>query len=117
MKISGHSFVITGGSGFVGSHLTEVLLERGAARLVVFDKEVVEHNLGGLVRDPRVQIVLGDVTEAQALSPVFQGIHGVFHMAVLPLGHCERDPAQAFEVNIRGTFQVIQQAATRNKRG
>jgi UDP-glucose 4-epimerase len=111
MNISSKAFLITGGSGFVGSHLVEALLERRAARVVVFDREVSERNLGGLVAEPRVQIVRGDVANARDLSLAFQGINGVFHMAVLPLGACESDPTQAFEVNIRGTFQIIRQAA------
>ncbi|MBI4401201.1 MAG: NAD-dependent epimerase/dehydratase family protein [Nitrospirae bacterium] len=107
MKIANSRFLITGGSGFVGSHLTERLLERGAERVVLYDKAVRRENLAGLQREPRVEVIEGDVLDPHGLARALKGVNGVFHMAVLPLGACEKDPALAFEVNIRGTFTVI----------
>jgi UDP-glucose 4-epimerase len=110
MKISGNAFVVTGGGGFVGSYVVEELLRCGAERVVVYDKEVKREHLGDLLRDRRVQVSEGDVVNAARLARALAGAQGVFHMAVLPLGLCEKDPGQAFEVNIRGTFQVVEEA-------
>jgi UDP-glucose 4-epimerase len=110
MKIFGHSFLITGGGGFVGLYIVEQLLERGAGRIVIYDKTVKPEQRDALRRDRRIEIVEGDVTDGPRLAQALKGIQGIFHMAVLPLGMCEKDPALAFEVNIRGTHQVIQEA-------
>ena len=110
MKIGGNKFLITGGSGFVGSYLAEMLLHQGARHVVVYDKEIRRDNLAGLLGRPAVEIVAGDLLDAGRLAHALKDVQGVFHMAVLPLGPCEQDPALAFEVNIRGTFTVIQEA-------
>jgi len=110
MKIPGNRFLITGGSGFVGSHVAEELLQRGAERVVIYDKVVRSENLTGLLKNPRVEVAEGDVLDIRALARALKGVDGVFHMAVLPLGSCEKDPKLAFEVNIRGTFTIIEEA-------
>jgi UDP-glucose 4-epimerase len=110
MKITGHRFLITGGSGFVGSHVAEGLLERGAEGVVLYDQALRSENVTGLRKDPRVELIEGDILQGPQLARALAGVHGVFHMAVLPLGSCEKDPARAVDVNIRGTFQVIDAA-------
>jgi UDP-glucose 4-epimerase len=110
MKISGQTFVVTGGGGFVGFYIVEELLKRGAGRVVVYDKALNNPKLTALAKDRRLEMMEGDITDAGRLARAFAGAQGVFHMAVLPLGACEKDPGLAFEVNIRGTFQVITEA-------
>lgn len=110
MNIAGNRFLITGGGGFVGSHLVEGLLGGGADRVVIYDKAVRAEHLGTLLKDRRIKIVEGDVLDTDGLARALTGANGVFHLAVLPLGACEKDPALAVEVNIRGTFQVAQAA-------
>jgi UDP-glucose 4-epimerase len=108
MKIEGHHFLVTGGSGFIGSHLVEALVQQGAARIVVFDKMINDRNLAGLSAARGVEMIEGDLLQRDKLADALRGMHGVFHLAVLPLGACEKDPRLAFEVNIRGTFNVIE---------
>ena len=110
MKVAGNRFLITGGSGFVGSHVAEGLIERGAAGVVIYDKDLRTHNLTGVAPVPAVEVVQGDILDSGALACVLKGVAGVFHLAVLPLGACERDAKLAFEVNVRGTFAVVQEA-------
>lgn len=110
MKIAGQRFLITGGSGFVGSHVAEGLLEHGAERVVIYDKGIRADNLTRLAHAPGVEVVQGDVRDSTALGRALKSAHGIFHFAVLPLGACEQDPALAFEVNVRGMFTVIQEA-------
>lgn len=110
MKIAGQRFLITGGSGFVGSHVAEGLLEHGAERVVIYDKGIRADNLTRLAHAPGVEVVQGDVRDSTALGRALKSAHGIFHLAVLPLGACEQDPALAFEVNVRGMFTVIQEA-------
>jgi UDP-glucose 4-epimerase len=110
MKIENGHFMITGGSGFIGAYVAELLLSQKAGRVVLYDKAVNASSIAELRKDPRVAVVEGDLLNVSALATACEGIQGIFHMAVLPLGPCDKDPQLAFEVNIRGTFGVIQQA-------
>ncbi len=111
MKITGHSFVVTGGSGFVGTQLVEALLHGGAERVVIFDKSVTPAASSLAAKKPRVTLVEGDLSNAKLLQEMLSGVHGVFHLAVLPLGDCEKEPRRALDININGTFNLIEAAA------
>lgn len=110
MKIENGQFMITGGSGFIGAYVAELLLNQQAARVVLFDKRANENNVTELRRDSRVTLVEGDLLDLDAVREACRGIHGIFHMAVLPLGPCDKDPQLAFDVNVRGTFSLIHEA-------
>jgi len=110
MDIRGQRFVVTGGSGFVGSHVVDALLEAGAGEIVVFEQKVVEQNLQGALDSGRVSVVEGDVRDTDALTDVMNGAGGVFHLAVLPLGPSVQNPRLALDVNVVGTFNVIEAA-------
>lgn len=110
MKIDGQSFLVTGGCGFIGSSVVELLLARGAGRVVLLDKVRGDGILTELHTHPKVEIIQGDLLEKEVLTRALKGVAGVFHMAVLPLGASAQDPGLAVDVNIRGTFQVIEEA-------
>ena len=108
MDLAGKRFLVTGGSGFIGSHVVDRLVERGAAEVVVFDKVVRRENLeqAGDV----VHVVQGDVTDAGEVREATEGVDGVFHMAVLPLGPAVENPRLAHEVNVGGSLNVFEAA-------
>ena len=108
--VSGQSFLVTGGSGFIGSHVVDRLVAGGASRVVVFDKAVREDNLADAMPSGVVETVQGDVTNVEQVERVIDGIDGVFHMAVLPLGPTVEQPRHGLEVNVVGTFNVLQAA-------
>jgi UDP-glucose 4-epimerase len=108
--ISGQSFLITGGSGFIGSHVVDRLVAGGARRVVVFDKVVRARNLRGPLESGILEVVDGDVTEVGRVRQAMDGIDGVFHMAVLPLGPAVEQPRLGLEVNVVGTFNVFEAA-------
>jgi nucleoside-diphosphate-sugar epimerase len=109
MQISGSSFLVTGGSGFIGSHVVDRLAAEGAS-VVVFDNRIREENLGEALASGRVRTVEGDVTDPAAVGAAAEGATGVFHMAVLPLGPCSEDPRSCVEVNVDGTLNVLEAA-------
>ena len=109
MQISGSSFLVTGGSGFIGSHVVDRLVAEGAD-VVVFDKRVREENLADALPSGRVRTLEGDVTEPAAVRQAAEGVAGVFHLAVLPLGPCSEDPRRCVEVNVDGTLNVLEAA-------
>jgi nucleoside-diphosphate-sugar epimerase len=109
MQISGNAFLVTGGSGFIGSHVVDRLVAEGAS-VVVFDNRLREENLSDALPSGRVRTLEGDVTNPAAVREAAQGAAGIFHMAVLPLGPCSEDPRRCLEVNVNGTFNVLEAA-------
>jgi nucleoside-diphosphate-sugar epimerase len=108
VDLGGKRFLVTGGSGFIGSHVVERLLERGARDVVVFDKVVRRENLEQA--GDAVTVVEGDVTDAGAVRDAARGVDAVFHMAVLPLGPSVENPQLAHEVNVGGSLNVFEAA-------
>lgn len=98
---------VTGGAGFIGSHLVDALVERGASVTVLDDLSTgFERNLDG-VRS-RVRLVKGDIREAAVCRGAFEGARVVFHLAALgSVPRSMKDPATTIDVNVRGTACVF----------
>jgi UDP-glucose 4-epimerase len=103
-------FLVTGGSGFIGSHLVDRLVAAGAEEVVVFDSVPRLENLAEAMSAGRVTVVEGDIADAAAVSGAVDGVDGVFHMAVLPLGPTVEQPRAGLEVNVVGSFNVFEAA-------
>jgi len=110
MDIGGRTFLVTGGSGFIGSHVVDRLVADDAHEVVVFDANPRKENLTDALESGRVRLVEGDVGDPAALAEAADGVDGVFHMAVLPLGPCSDDPRHCLDVNVVGTFNVLDAA-------
>jgi UDP-glucose 4-epimerase len=112
MDLRGKRFVVVGGGGLIGSHAVESLLREDPRAVVIYDNFVrgSRDNLEQVLDDPRVSIFEdgGDITQADVLSAALQGADGVFHFAALWLLQCHEYPRAAFDVNVRGTFNVIE---------
>ena len=112
MDIRGKRLVVIGGAGLIGSHTVDLLTREDVGEIVVYDNFVrgTPGNLAAALRDPRVKIfeVGGDITQTDILDAALQGADGVFHFAALWLLQCHDFPRAAFEVNIGGTFNVLE---------
>jgi UDP-glucose 4-epimerase len=112
MDIRAKRFLVIGGAGLIGSHTVDLLREEDVAEILVYDNFVRgrQENLAGAMRDPRVKIydVGGDVCQTDILDAAMRGVDGVFHFAALWLLQCHDFPRAAFDVNIRGTFNVLE---------
>jgi UDP-glucose 4-epimerase len=97
--------LVTGGAGFVGSHLAAGLLAQGMRVRVLDDLSTGrEHNLAGFT----VELVQGDVRDARALAEAMQGVRWVFHeAAMVSVPASLDDPLSCYEVNLQGTLQVL----------
>jgi UDP-glucose 4-epimerase len=111
MDLRGKKLVLIGGAGLIGSHCIDELLSTDAAEIVVYDNFVRGRleNLSNALSDPRVRIFEagGDILQTDVLDAVLKGADGVFHFAALWLLQCHEFPRSAFEVNVRGTFNVM----------
>jgi UDP-glucose 4-epimerase len=112
VKLEGKRFVVVGGAGLIGSHVTESLLREDVGEVVVYDNFVrgTRENLAAALADPRCSIFEhgGDIMQTDVLRSALEGADGVFHLAALWLLHCQDFPRAAFDVNIRGSFNVFE---------
>ncbi len=112
MDIKGKKLVVIGGAGLIGSHTVDQLLKDDVAEILVYDNFVrgSAENLNAALKDPRVKIydVGGDILQTDILESALKGAHGVFHLAALWLLQCHEYPRSAFDVNVRGTFNVME---------
>jgi UDP-glucose 4-epimerase len=104
--------LVVGGAGFVGSHIVDQLLAEPVREIVVLDNFVrgTRANLREAERDERVRVIEGSITDLKLLSELMQGTDYVFHLAALWLYECVYQPRSAVEVNVVGTFNVIETA-------
>lgn len=112
MNLKGKKLVLAGGAGLIGSHVVDLLVKEDVKEILIYDNLVrgrIE-NLENALKDPRVKIfdVGGDIMQTDILEAAFEGAGGVFHFAALWLLQCHDFPRSAFDVNVRGTFNVME---------
>jgi UDP-glucose 4-epimerase len=114
VDLDGARILVVGGAGLIGSHVVDELLKTPVKEVVVYDNFARGSldNLHGALKDPRVSIFPhgGDVLQRDILDKAMAGIDGVFHLAALWILQCHEYPETAFEVNVRGTFNVVMAA-------
>ncbi len=112
MDLDQKKIVVIGGAGLIGSHVVDELLKTTVREVVVFDNFArgTQENLAGALRDNRVTVFPhgGDILQTDLLDRAIAGSDAVVHLAALWLLHCHEYPQSAFEVNIRGTFNVLE---------
>lgn len=104
-------YLVTGGAGFIGSHLVDKLIERGD------DVIIVDNLSSGLVENINPGAIFHqlDICDFEKIKPIFQGIDFVFHLAAIPrVPISVDDPLGTSRVNIMGTLNVFK-AAMENK--
>lgn len=118
MDIRGKRLLVIGGAGLIGSHTVDALLQEDVGEVVVYDNFArgVQENLSDALRDPRVRLYEagGDILQTDILGAAMDGVAAVFHFAALWLLHCHDYPRSAFDVNIRGTFNVLEACVANN---
>ena len=98
------SFLITGGAGFIGTHLARRLIQQGR-QVRVLDLVSPPDPV------PDVQYLVGDVTRAQTLLPAMAGVDAVFHLAaIVSVPRCQEGPSESYLTNFTGTVNVLEAA-------
>lgn len=110
-------FFLTGGAGFIGSHLSEELLERGHHVSVLDDLSTGSiENIAHLKAHPRFSYVIGSVTETRLTAELLDGADAVYHLAAaVGVKLIVESPVRTIETNIRGTEIVLELAAKKSK--
>lgn len=113
MQIDGANILVTGGCGLIGSStIDQILRDHSPARIVILDNLVRGslNNVRSALADKRVQLVRGDIRDANVVREAVQGMDAVIHMAALRITACAADPREGFETMCAGTFNVIDAA-------
>jgi UDP-glucose 4-epimerase len=113
IDVQGSRVLITGGAGFIGSHIAEQLLSDNVGEIVILDNFVRgrRENLADAIRSGHVRLVEGDIRDRELLNQLLDGVDYCFHMAALRINQCAAEPRQALEVMFDGTFNVAEACA------
>jgi nucleoside-diphosphate-sugar epimerase len=116
--------LVTGGAGFIGSHLVDQLLEGGVAVRVLdnlstgslanLEAAAGRHSRDGAVLNgSRLEVIIGDVRDRELLRKALRGVKYVFHLAALPSSAVSvTDSAEVHTVNVEGTLNLLHAALT-----
>jgi UDP-glucose 4-epimerase len=101
--------LVTGGAGFIGSYVTDILVREGVKEVVIVDNFLrgSMRNLEKVMPSGKVTVLEHDIRDAAALDRAFEGIDYCFHLAALRITRCAEFPQEANEVMINGTQHVI----------
>lgn len=118
MELSGARVLVTGGAGFIGSHVLEQLLLTDVAEVIVYDNLARGRysNIEKSLADPRCTIFSGggDIRDIDVLSVAMSEVDAVVHLAAMWLLHTRDYPRTAFDVNVQGTFNVLEACVANN---
>ena len=107
------NILVTGGTGFIGSHLSELLVEMGFS-VKVFDRYNINNDWGWLENSKykqEIDVVLGDIRDFDSVTKAMKGCGAVFHLAALiGIPYSYISPKAYIETNIIGTYNVLESA-------
>ena len=102
--------LITGGAGFIGSHLSDILIDKGH-KVVVIDNLSNGRisNLTHLLSDNNFNFHELDITRLEDIEPIFEGVDWVFHLAgMADIVPSIENPKKYYECNVTGTFNILE---------
>ncbi|MBM3145492.1 MAG: NAD-dependent epimerase/dehydratase family protein [Chloroflexi bacterium] len=110
MDLTGKRIMLIGGAGLVGSHIVDMLTKLPVSEIVVYDNFVrgTRQNLSAAAKSPKVSVVEASMSDRERLRQEMEGMDGVFLLASLWLGECVNNPRSAWEVNVLGTWNVVE---------
>ena len=110
--MSAHATIVTGGAGFIGSHLVERLAGEGAAVRILDNLSVGRRaNVNHMLEGSRTSLHHVDVADADAIRPLFENVDTVYHLAALAdIVPSIEKPEAYYRSNVAGTFAVLEAA-------
>jgi UDP-glucose 4-epimerase len=103
--------LVTGGAGFIGSHVTDALLQQGyQVRVLDNLANGSKDNLKEASQSPHFEFLEGDILDKDTCDQALQGVDYVFHLACLGVRHSIHSPFENHRVNAEGTLNVLESA-------
>lgn len=118
-SLNEHSFLVTGGAGFIGSHIAEYLLKNGAGKVRVLDNMVngFQSNIDILKQYPAFEFLQGDIRNIETCNKACKDINYVTHQAALgSVPRSIKDPQSTNDVNVGGFVNILKAAIDNNVR-
>ena len=109
MEFSNKRVLVTGGAGFIGSHLVDAL-QNAEVRVLDDFSAGKEENLAHHQGRANIEIIRGDVRNREVVSEVMDGVDVVFHLACRGVRHSIGNPLENHEVNATGTLRLLAEA-------
>lgn len=108
--LKGKRVLVTGGAGFIGSHIVDLLCNEGCREIVILDNMIRgrPENLKRALRNGFVRLIDGDIRDRDLLSSLVENADIVFHQAALRITHCAAEPRLAMEVMVQATFDLLE---------
>jgi nucleoside-diphosphate-sugar epimerase len=108
--LKGKRVLVTGGAGFIGSHIVDLLCDEGCVEIVALDNMVRgrPENLKRASKRGPVRLVHGDIRDGRLMAPLVKAADIVFHQAALRITHCAAEPRLAMEVMVQATFDLLE---------
>jgi UDP-glucose 4-epimerase len=109
--LGGARILVTGGAGFVGSHIADQLIEgEGVREVILLDNMLrgTRRNVERALASGRARLVEGDIRDRALLDRLLAGTDYCFHMAALRITRCAENPREALEVMHDGAFNVVE---------
>lgn len=117
-NLNNAKILVIGGAGFIGSFIVKELLKEPVKEVIIYDNFTrgKMRNIEESLKDERCYIYPfgGDIRDIDILDKAMEGVDYVFHLAAMWLLHCKDFPRTAFEVNIAGTFNVLEACVKHN---
>ena len=118
MDLKDKSILVIGGAGFIGSYVVEELLKTDVKRVIIYDNFTrgKHENIENYLADDRCEIFAdgGDIRDVDVLNKAVGEADAVIHLAAMWLLHSKEYPRTAFDVNIQGTFNVLEACVKNN---
>ncbi len=112
--IKGNKFIVTGGAGFIGSHLVDTLVEEGAGEVVCIDDESAKSN-NKFYWNSKATNIKRDICKYGHIEPFFTGTSAVFHLAAeARIQPSINNPLGSVRTNVVGTSNVLQASYENN---
>jgi UDP-glucose 4-epimerase len=109
-KVRNSVILVTGGAGFIGSYVVELLIPLEPSKIIIIDNFIrgSRLNMKSFLDNPLIEVHEGDIRDVALMDTLVAGTDYVFHMAALRINACAANPKEGFDVMLKATFDLAE---------